>query len=85
MAEYEDVEIVCADCKKAFLFTAGEQQFFAERGFTPPKRCKPCRDQRKARRNAAQHSTERPQQHAALGDWHDVWEEDHKPRRRRRR
>jgi hypothetical protein len=34
------------------VFTAGEQQFFAEKGFTPPNRCKPCRAKRKAEREA---------------------------------
>ena len=31
-----------------FVFTAGEQEFYAERGFqNEPQRCKPCRDARK--------------------------------------
>ena len=46
---YEDKTIVCVDCGAEFTFTADEQQRFAERGFTnEPKRCKTCRDQRKA-------------------------------------
>jgi len=48
---YEDKELTCSDCNQPFTFSGGEQRFFAERQFTPPKRCKPCRDQRKARRN----------------------------------
>ena len=51
MPEYEDYDIDCADCKQPFTFTARDQQFYAEKNFTPPKRCKPCRDQRKQQRN----------------------------------
>ena len=50
---YEDKTIVCADCGQEFTFTASEQAFYAEKGFTDsPKRCKPCRPARKAQRNA---------------------------------
>ncbi len=48
--EYTDKTIVCKDCGKEFEFTAGEQRFFAEKGFTEPTRCKECRDARKAQR-----------------------------------
>jgi CxxC-x17-CxxC domain-containing protein len=42
---YEDKTLVCKDCGNEFVFTAGEQEFYAERGFTnEPKRCKACRD-----------------------------------------
>lgn len=46
---YEDKSITCVDCGAEFTFSADEQQRFAERGFTnEPKRCKTCRDARKA-------------------------------------
>ena len=48
--EYQDKTIVCKDCGKEFVFTAGEQQFYAEREFSEPVRCKECRDARKASR-----------------------------------
>lgn len=42
---YEDKTLVCKDCGAEFTFTAGEQEFYAERGFVnEPKRCKACRD-----------------------------------------
>jgi len=41
--EYSDIESTCQDCGRPFIFTTGEQAFFDEKGFTPPKRCKPCR------------------------------------------
>ena len=48
---YEDKTLVCKECGKEFTFTAGEQAFYAERGFqNEPQRCKSCRD---ARKNAA--------------------------------
>ena len=48
---YEDKILVCKECGNEFTFTAGEQEFYAERGFqNEPQRCKPCRD---ARKNAA--------------------------------
>ena len=38
---YEDKTLVCKECGKEFVFTAGEQEFYAERGFqNEPQRCK---------------------------------------------
>ena len=35
---------VCSDCGQEFLFSAAEQEFYAQKGFTnPPRRCKNCR------------------------------------------
>jgi CxxC-x17-CxxC domain-containing protein len=52
--EYQDRQITCIDCAQPFLFSAGEQEFYARKGFREePKRCKPCRDQRKLRRDAS--------------------------------
>ena len=46
-----DKSITCVDCGEEFLFTAGEQAFYRERGLTnQPTRCKRCRDSRKANR-----------------------------------
>lgn len=48
---YEDKILICADCGKEFVWTAGEQEFYAERGFTnEPKRCPECRKARKEAR-----------------------------------
>ena len=38
-----DSLLTCSDCGQEFVFTAGEQQFFQERGYSSPRRCKPCR------------------------------------------
>jgi len=42
---HQDKTIICKDCGQEFGFTASEQDFFEEKGFTnEPTRCKPCRD-----------------------------------------
>jgi hypothetical protein len=47
---YQDKTIVCSNCGEEFIFTAGEQEFYAEKGFNnEPKKCKACRQ--KAKRN----------------------------------
>ena len=30
---YEDKTLICKECGKEFVFTAGEQEFYAEKGF----------------------------------------------------
>ena len=45
---FEDKVLVCKDCGAEFVFTAGEQEFYAEKGFqNEPTRCKACRSARK--------------------------------------
>jgi CxxC-x17-CxxC domain-containing protein len=46
---YADKTITCRDCGTEFVFTAGEQEFYAQKGFTnEPTRCPSCRQSRKA-------------------------------------
>lgn len=45
--DYEDQLITCADCRAEFLWDAGEQYYYAKRGYSPPKRCAECRAKRK--------------------------------------
>ena len=46
---YEDGTLICRGCGKEFIFTAGEQEFYAEKGFeNEPVRCKECRAAKKA-------------------------------------
>lgn len=48
---YTDKTLTCRDCGSTFTFTAGEQEFHAEKGFTnTPGRCPGCRAQAKAAR-----------------------------------
>ena len=47
-----DKNLVCRDCGNDFVFTEGEQAFYAEKGFeNDPVRCADCRRARKAERN----------------------------------
>jgi len=44
----QDKTLTCRDCDKDFTFSASEQDFFAEKGFTnEPGRCPDCRAARK--------------------------------------
>ena len=46
-----DKTLSCRDCGNPFLFTTGEQEFFAQKGFTnEPTRCPSCRAANKANR-----------------------------------
>ena len=46
---YQDRTLACADCGQDFTWTAGEQEFYAQRGLTnEPRRCPDCRRARKA-------------------------------------
>ena len=48
---YEDKTITCVECGAEFVFSAEEQALFASKGYqNDPKRCLPCRQARKARR-----------------------------------
>ena len=47
--DYDDRTLTCLDCGQPFTFTADDQAYHAEKGFTnEPKRCPSCRA---ARRN----------------------------------
>ena len=50
---YSDKNLTCADCGQEFVFTASEQDFYAQRGFTEPRRCPSCRASRKAARGSS--------------------------------
>lgn len=45
---FEDITLKCKECGQDFVFTAGEQEFYAEKGFqNQPQRCRDCRQARK--------------------------------------
>ena len=53
---YEDKTLKCKECGADFIFSAGEQEFYAEKGFqNEPQRCRDCRN---ARKNAARPARE---------------------------
>ena len=49
-SELQDTSIHCIDCNRDFIWTAGEQQFFRDKGLqNPPKRCKECKQAKNER------------------------------------
>lgn len=57
---FQDKTIVCKDCGQKFTFTAREQEFFAEKGFTnEPQRCKSCRDAHKSNKRGGNNGERR--------------------------
>lgn len=47
----QDETMVCRDCGQEFLFTVGEQEFYAAKGFeNKPTRCADCRRAHKQQR-----------------------------------
>lgn len=45
----QDETLVCRDCGVDFIFSVGEQEFYAQKGYTnKPARCPTCRQKRKA-------------------------------------
>lgn len=53
-----DKTIICKDCGKDFMFRGEEQDFFAEKDYDEPIRCKDCRIVRK--NNAAMKNDRAP-------------------------
>lgn len=51
VVSFADKSLTCRDCGNPFTFTAGEQEFYAQKGFTnEPSRCPSCRSERKSQR-----------------------------------
>ncbi len=42
-----DQQLTCSDCGQTFTFSSEDQEFFRERGYSTPKRCKACRQAKK--------------------------------------
>jgi CxxC-x17-CxxC domain-containing protein len=48
---YEDRTLTCQDCGQSFTFSADDQAYHAEKGYTnEPKRCPSCRQARRSER-----------------------------------
>lgn len=45
-----DREIICKTCQTVFVWTAGEQEFYKEKGLNEPRNCRNCREKKKAAR-----------------------------------
>ena len=50
MSSHYDQHLTCADCGHDFVWSGKEQEFYKEKGYQPPKRCKDCRQAKKERR-----------------------------------
>jgi hypothetical protein len=48
--EFEDRQMTCADCGEGYVWSAADQEFYKKNGYEQPKRCKPCRQAKKAQR-----------------------------------
>ena len=41
--EFVDFELMCKLCGKTFVWSAGEQQFYHDKGLSRPNKCQACR------------------------------------------
>jgi CxxC-x17-CxxC domain-containing protein len=52
--EFQDKTLRCRDCRAPFVFTAGEQGFYLEKGLlNEPQRCPNCRANRRRERTGS--------------------------------
>jgi ssDNA-binding Zn-finger/Zn-ribbon topoisomerase 1 len=67
---YTDCILTCRDCGKEFVFTAGEQEFYSQKGFlNNPVRCPECRRARKqARQEDSRNKPARTHNHRQRGN-----------------
>src|SRR5438270_471901 len=69
---YQDRELTCRDCGNAFVFTVGEQEFYATKGLeNAPRRCPECRRAAKAGRSDGGSSRGSYSSGAAYGGGYD--------------
>lgn len=62
MPFYKDMELTCRSCGVSFIFTAGEQEFYADKGFLhEPTRCPKCRTRRDSPDQRQRPETPRPE------------------------
>lgn len=60
MPFYKDMELVCRSCGATFIFTAGEQEFYADKGFlNEPTKCPKCRGARRDERRPSRPGSQR--------------------------
>ena len=45
---YEDKNLTCVECNTTFVFSADDQSFHSQKGYTDPKRCTSCRAARRS-------------------------------------
>ena len=71
--EFQDKSLNCVDCGDPFIWTAGEQLFFADKNFkNEPKRCKGCKAKRAARPSGAG-GVKSGCESSAVTSWQSCW------------
>jgi CxxC-x17-CxxC domain-containing protein len=69
MEQYQDKDIDCVECGAVFVFSASEQEMFAQRGYlNEPKRCPTCREARRARRSYGDRRSDRQMHSVACAE-----------------
>jgi CxxC-x17-CxxC domain-containing protein len=64
---FQDKTLKCKDCGCDFIFTVGEQDFYAEKGFeNEPVRCRDCRETRKRGRSDSSSAAPQREMHEAV-------------------
>lgn len=53
-----DKTLTCKDCSASFVHSDKDQKFYAQKGFTDPKRCGPCRKKKRLVRQQEEKSAE---------------------------
>jgi len=51
VAENQDINLTCKDCGQSFSWSADEQEFYKQKNFSAPLRCKDCRVKARAKFN----------------------------------
>ncbi|MBE3559561.1 MAG: zinc-ribbon domain containing protein [Ktedonobacteraceae bacterium] len=65
--DYQDRILTCRDCGNEFVFTAGEQAFYASKGLTnAPARCPDCRAARRGGQSSYSSRAPRGEQYDAI-------------------
>jgi CxxC-x17-CxxC domain-containing protein len=54
---YQDKNLTCVECSTSFTYTADDQSFHAQKGYTEPKRCPSCRASRRASTGGSSYSS----------------------------
>lgn len=77
---FQDKTLKCKDCGNDFIFTVGEQEFYAEKGFeNEPARCRDCRNSRK-RNDGGERSAQREMHDAVCAECGVTTQVPFKPR-----
>lgn len=72
----KDMTIECSKCGKEFVWTAGEQKWYAEKDMTQPKKCKDCRAA--AKLNAGKNSGNKFNKNSSNRDFKNSSNREHK-------